>query len=210
MRRNSIIGGLIIAAGLAGLVGAGGIAGGFGVAERAPSAKVASDFKIDGVHSSVIFKINHLGTSNFYGRINMAEGEFTFDPASPDSASINVTLKTDNIDSGNAQRDGHLKSPDFFDAKQFPTITFKSTGVKKVGDGYQLTGDLTLHGQTKPITAKFVHIGEKDAGAKFGYRSGFEATFTIKRSDFGMKFMAENGMLGDEVAVTASLEGVRK
>src|ERR1043165_7870088 len=98
MRKNGIIGALFAAGAIgAVMIGAG--------AASAPAAKTASDFKIDGVHSSVIFKINHLGTSNFYGRINGAEGDFTLDPASPDSAAINVSLKTDNIDSGNPQRD---------------------------------------------------------------------------------------------------------
>lgn len=198
--------------GIVGVVGIAALAGGFAAAPAAAPAPAhaASDFKVDGGHSSVVYKINHLGVSNFYGRFNAIDGEFTFDAAAPESAKINVTIKADSIDSGNGQRDGHLKSPDFFNVKQFPEITFKSTGVKKAGDGFELTGDLTLLGQTKPITATLVHVGEKDAGARFGYRSGLEARFKINRGDFGMKYMIDNGGLGAEVEVVVALEGARK
>src|SRR5262249_45315418 len=101
----------------------------------------------------------------------------------------------------------HLKSPDFFSAKEFPAISFKSTSAKSVGDGkYEVTGDLTLHGQTKPITVTLEKVG---SSTKMGQRVGWISTFTIKRSDYGMNFMlgAEGG--GDEIALTVAFETVK-
>jgi polyisoprenoid-binding protein YceI len=180
-------------------------------ASAAATRAAANSFKIDSVHSSVVYRIRHLGVSNFYGRFGNKSGTFTLDPASPETASINVTIEAESVDSGNPNRDKHLKSPDFFNAVQFPTITFKSTSVKKTGEHtFEVTGDLTLLGQAKPVTAKLEYFGEKDTGPKFGHRAGFEATFTIKRTDFGMSFMTEGGALGNEVTVIAAMEGTKE
>jgi polyisoprenoid-binding protein YceI len=178
-------------------------------AAKASAAASGETFAIDAVHSSIAYKISHLGITNFYGRFNKCEGSFTFDPANPSSATFSVTIDADSIDSNNSQRDGHLKSPDFFNTKQFPTITFKSKSVEKSGDAFTITGDMTLLGVTKPVTAKFTWGGEA-TGEKFGHRAGCEASFTFNRSDFGMKYGIENKALGDEVAVTVALEGVAK
>lgn len=196
--------------------GAAVLALGTGMASAAPEAaksaavSAGSTFSVDTVHSSVIYKIKHAGLTNFYGRFNKFDGSFSLDPANPGSGKFEVTIEADSIDSGNAQRDGHLKNPDFFNTKQFPTITFKSTGIKKAGDHFELTGDMTLMGQTKPITAKLEWGGEGDRGARMGYRAGCEATFTFKRSDFGMKYGLEGNMLGDDVTVTVALAGAKK
>ena len=117
-------------------------------------------------------------------------------------------MKVESIDTHNAKRDQHLKSPDFFNAKQFPAITFKSKQVKKSSkDTYEVTGDLTIHGVTRPVTVKVTNTGSgKDPmGAN---RIGFETIFTIKRSDFGMKFML--GPVSDEIRLIVSIEGIRQ
>ncbi|MBL8761095.1 MAG: YceI family protein [Phycisphaerae bacterium] len=178
-------------------------------AGTAAGAKAAS-FAIDLSHSSIVYKTTHMGVSNHWGRFNDFSGTYSFDPKNPAGASFDVTIKAESIDSGDKKRDGHLRTPDFFNAKEQATITFKGAGATAGSAGaFELKGDLTLLGKTKPITAKLVHIGEKDLG-KMGYRSGVEATFTIKRSDFGMNYMVENGGIGDEVHITVSLEGVRQ
>jgi polyisoprenoid-binding protein YceI len=184
------------------------------VAALAPLAPVAvllaagESFNIDGVHSTVIYKVKHLNIGNAYGRFNQLTGTVVLDPDQPAKSSFQVEIKSDSIDTGNGKRDTHLKSPDFFAVKQFPTITFKSKGVKKDGENaYQVSGDLTLHGVTKPVTVKVERTGAgKDPWG--GFRNGFESTFTVKRSDFGMKGMLD--AISDDVQLTVSSEAVKK
>lgn len=167
----------------------------------------ADTFKIDPVHSSIAFGINHLGVTDFYGRFNDISGQVVFDKADPSKSSVEVTIPVESIDTKDEKRDQHLKSPDFFNAKQFPTIVFKSKSVEASGDTYKATGDLTLHGVTKPLTLE-IKRGPEAKGMEDEIRGGGETRFTIKRSDFGMNFM--QGALGDEVTVFLSLEGVKQ
>jgi len=164
----------------------------------------ADTYKIDPVHTQVIFRIGHLGISKVFGRFDTIEGSFVTDD-DPSKASFNATISVDSVDTGNAQRDKHLKSPDFFNAKQFPDITFKSTSITKTGDTYQATGDLTLHGVTKSITIPMTKIGQAKTMA--GERAGFDIQFTVKRSDYGINFMP--GAVGDDVDLLINLEGVK-
>jgi len=121
---------------------------------------------------------------------------------------VAIEIKTDSIDSNNPDRDAHLKSDSFFDVKQFPKATFTSTSVKKAGDKkFSVTGDLALHGVTKPVTVEIENVG-KGKGMKGGELAGFFGTFTIKRADFGINYMPDG--LGDEVAVTVSVEAGKK
>ncbi len=178
---------------------------------RAQPASTPADeaawFAVDPVHSSIIFSINHLGVSTFYGRINNPAGEFHVSLGDPGSSSFSISAKTQNIDTNNDGRNQHLRSGDFFDAKQFADITFKSTAVTRSGKAtFAVTGNLTLHGVTKPINMVIEHIGTKKT--RMGVRSGFTANFTIKRSDFGMSYMV--GMIGDEVTLMIGIEGVKK
>lgn len=167
----------------------------------------AAQYEVDSVHSSVVFGVTHVGASRFYGRFNKTTGQFSFDPSDPSKAKFNIEVDADSIDTAFDGRDKHLKSPDFFNTKQFPTITFRSSTLEKQGDEWKLKGELTLHGVTKQIEADFewVGIGEM-RGQKKG---GFEAKFKFKRSEFGMtKF--QDGALGDVVKVIVSLEGNQK
>jgi len=164
-------------------------------------------FTVDRVHSSVLFRVSHLGVSQSYGRFNEMEGSFLINPDSPESSNLNISVKTTSVDTANGKRDDHLRSPDFFNAAQFPVATFKSTAFKKVGDKkYEVTGDLTFHGVTKSITAPLEHVGT--AEARGAMKSGFECIFEIKRSDFGMNYMP--GALGEDVRVIVSIEGDKK
>lgn len=180
------------------------------VAALSPLALAADTFKIDPVHSSVHFRIGHAGVSHVYGRFNDVSGTVVQDKEDPTKSSFNIEIKADSIDTNNEKRDAHLKSPDFFDAKQFPTITFKSTSVKSAGENkLEVTGDLTLHGVTKEITVPVTKTGEADlAEMKMGYRGGWEAVVQIKRSDFGMTTMV--GPVGDEVMIPVALEAVKE
>jgi polyisoprenoid-binding protein YceI len=167
----------------------------------------ADTFKIDPVHSSIIFSIKHLGVSNFYGRFNDVSGTVVLDKADPSKGSVELSIPIDSIDTHNGKRDQHLKSPDFFNAKQFPVMTFKSNKVEGSGDNYRVSGDLTLHGVTKPLTLEIENFKE-GKGMEDEIRGGGETQFTIKRSDHGMNFM--QGPLGDEVEIVVSLEGIKK
>ena len=162
-------------------------------------------FNIDSVHSTAIFRVQHLRAGNFYGRFNELEGTIDWD--AEDGPSFDVSIKIESVDSGNEALDKHLKNADFFDAKQFPTMTFKSTGAKKMGDNWKVMGEMTMHGVTKPIEVDMEFVGRADVGR--GDRVGFETTFTIKRSDFGMNWGVENGALGDATKIIVSLEGIK-
>ena len=183
-----------------------GVAGVFGQSVGS-SAQAAESFKVDTVHSTVFFRVKHMGVSYSYGRFNEVTGSFTIDEADAAKSKFDIEIKTASLDSGAANRDRHLKSPDFFDVKQFPVATFISDSVKKLGtDRYEVSGKFTLHGVTRPLKAEVRHVGT-GKGQRGSTISGFESTFTIKRSDFDMNFMIGPDKLGDEVRITISIEG---
>ena len=166
----------------------------------------ADTFKIDPLHSSIVFSIKYL-VSDVYGRFNDVSGQVVFDKADPAKSSVELTIPVESIDTHYAKRDQHLKSPDFFNAKQFPAIVFKSKSIEGSGENYKVTGDLNLHGVTKPLTLE-IKRGPDGKGPEGEIRGSGETRFTIKRSDFGMNFM--QGALGDEVTVLLILQGVKQ
>ena len=180
-----------------------------GAAPQSPAAPAAGSlqaFSIDDVHSMALFRIQHMGSGQFWGRFNDVSGNFAFQPGSADGLRFDVTIKTESVDTGVPDLDKHLRSPDFFAVKDFPTMTFKSTKATKTGERtFEVAGELSMHGVTKPVTATLEYCGMADMGR--GPRAGFEATFKVKRSDFGMKYGVEKGAIGDEVKVVVGLEG---
>lgn len=168
--------------------------------------RAADNYAVDTVHSAVSFRIQHAGIAYVHGRFNEFSGNFQVDKSDPSKSSFSVSIKTESVDTNNRQRDNHLRSPDFFNAKQFPAITFQSTAVKPVNGGWEVTGDLNLHGVAKPIT--FMLQGGKEANFQGRPRIGFWADVTLKRSEFGMK--GGIPMTGDDVHVSVSLEGIKK
>jgi polyisoprenoid-binding protein YceI len=170
-------------------------------------ARAADEYTIDGMHSAVTFKVSHVGLSWVYGRFDEFSGGFTLDPEDPGKSSFTMTIKAESVDTNNKKRDGHLCSPDFFNVKQFPTITFQSTGVQAVEGGYEVKGELTMHGVTKPImlTLKGGRSAEFPKGVR---RTGYSTELSLKRSDFGMDKMTN--MIGDEVYIAISFEGTKK
>jgi polyisoprenoid-binding protein YceI len=167
----------------------------------------AETYVADPVHSSLVYRIKHMNATYFWGRFNSINGSFTLDEANPAQCQFEFQVKADSVDTGNAKRDAHLKSPDFFNVVQFPTIAFKSQSVTRSGDAYEVVGELTLHGVTKPVTVKVVPTG-KGKGPGGAPIAGIEATLMIKRTDFGMSNMV--GPLGDEVLVNVGIEARRK
>jgi polyisoprenoid-binding protein YceI len=169
----------------------------------------AAEYTVDPIHSSLLFRVNHLGAGNIYGRFNQFSGTFAFDPKNPAGCSLTMEVIVDSIDSANKDRDAHLKSNTFFNAKEFPKITFKSSKMKALdAKTYEVTGDFTLHGVTKSVTVKLERIGSATHPKTKAIITGFETTFTIKRSDFGMKALVP--AIGDEVKIIFAAEGTRK
>ena len=168
----------------------------------------AEKFEIDPGHASVVFKVNHLGFSNVYCMFGDVSGELNLDDKG-DKNSMMITMKTASITTLNTKRDEHLMKPDFFDAKSNPTITFKSTSMKKTGDKYAVRGELTMHGKTKPtdFTLTRFRTGNDPWGK---VRTGGEATIKLKRSDFGMNFMQGPNAVGDDIEIMVSAEGIKQ
>jgi polyisoprenoid-binding protein YceI len=172
------------------------------------SSAKADNYKIDPVHSAIIFKVGHFGVGHVYGRFDTFSGDFVYDPSDSSKDSLKVEIITDSVDTNFPDRDKHIKSPDFLNSKQFPTATFKSTAVKKVDDKtYAVTGDFTLRGITKPVTLAVQIIGT-GAGPKGETRLGTESTVTLKRSDFDVKAFLP--AVTDEVELIIAAEGVKQ
>jgi polyisoprenoid-binding protein YceI len=177
----------------------------------APNAGVAAPagtYKIDPAHSGAFFELGHLGgISRFMGRFNDIAGELVVD--SPEKSKINVTIKSESIDTNHEGLDKHLKSPDFFNAVQFPTLSFTSSHVRldSKGEG-TVSGNLNLHGVTKPVTLKLKQIGA-GKGMKGEQRVGYVATTTIKRTDFGMNY-AVPAAATDEVDLRINIEAIKQ
>jgi polyisoprenoid-binding protein YceI len=172
------------------------------------AATAADVYAVDTSHSTVLFRIKHMNVSYSYGLFSDVTGTVTIDHQDPTRGALDIKVATDSLDTNNPKRDQHLKSPDFLNAKQFPAITFKSTKIAAAGPHtYDVTGDLTLHGATHPVTISLVHTGS-GKGPTGGELVGFETTFAIKRSEFGMTNMV--GPVGDEVRITVALEAAKK
>ena len=170
-------------------------------------AQAADIYDYDPVHSSVSFKARHLDISWIHGRFNQVQGKFILDRANPAQSSFQLSIKADSVDTANSARDEHLRQPDYFDTKQFPTIDFKSTSVKPIAGGYEVTGDFTLHGKTRPIT--LVLMGGKEVEHRGVKRVGFSTELKVKRSDYGFDPSAI-GLIGDEAIIMIDCEGMRK
>jgi polyisoprenoid-binding protein YceI len=134
-------------------------------------------------------------------------GTIVYDEAAPEKSSVSITIDAASVDSNNPKRDEHLESPDFFSVKEFPTIEFRSKSVARKGDKLEITGDLTLHGVTKSVTATAEVTGAGEVPQQ-GHKAGFEATLNVKRGDFGMTKYAPG--LGDEVRIIVAIEAARK
>jgi len=175
-----------------------------GFAASAP----AGNYKIDPVHSVAYFEIGHAGgISRFMGRFDEMSGDLVV--AAPEKSKIKVEVKVDSIDTKFDALNKHLKSPDFFNAVQFPNMSFNSTAVKfnAAGEG-TIEGNLTLHGVTKPLTFKLKMIGTGN-GPKDDTRVGYVATSSIKRSDFGMNYGVPQAAL-DEVDLHINIEAIKQ
>jgi polyisoprenoid-binding protein YceI len=167
-------------------------------------AAAADTYQLDPNHMWITFKVMHGQFAESWGRFNAATGTATLDGA---NSVFNVSIKAESIDTGVQKRDDHLRSADFFNVKQFPEITFKSTKVEGSGNELKVTGDLTLHGVTKSVTIP-LKVGGPAEFPQGVQRVGFSGQFTIKRTDYGMTTMV--GPVGDEVTLVINVEATKK
>jgi len=168
----------------------------------------ADDYTIDTAHTSIQFKIAHLGYSWLYGRFNTFDGEFSYDEKNPAAAKVSVSIDTASVYSNHAERDKHLRGDDFLDVKKYPQATFVSTGFTDNGSGTGiLQGNFTLHGVTKPLSINVKQVGAgKDPWG--GYRRGFEGTTRLALKDYDIDF--DLGPASTEVELIINVEGIRK
>ncbi len=171
-------------------------------------------YSIDAAHSEITFKIRHLMITNVNGRFTKFEGKMISDSDDFADAEIDFEADIDSINTNNEQRDGHLRTGDFFDAAQYPKLTFKSTSLQKEGgDIYKLNGDLTLHGVTKPITLSAEYGGASN-DLYGNARIGFTLTGSLQRKDYGLEWNAalETGgvALSDEVKLMLDIQLIKQ
>ena len=171
-------------------------------------------WNIDPSHSAIAFSVRHMVISKARGRFTKWSGELQFDAEKPRASSVQVTIDPASIDTADAQRDAHLRSPDFFDVEKYPQATFKSTKVQELsGDRLHITGDLTVHGVTRPVSFEAIFEGSaKDPWG--GERAGFSGSTSIDRKDFGLRWnqALETGgvLVGDKVELTLEIEAVKQ
>jgi polyisoprenoid-binding protein YceI len=170
---------------------------------RDPAAVQAGAYDVEPIHTRVLFSVSHLGFTTWYGEFTNVSGALTLDPKKPAGSALEIHIPVATVSTTSAKLDGELKSDAWLDATQFPEIVFKSTKVTETGkDTAKVTGDLTFHGVTKPVTlaVKFNGAGTNPLDKK--YTAGFEVSGKIKRSDFGVKTYVP--LIGDDVDLIIS------
>lgn len=171
-------------------------------------------YKIDAAHSEITFKVKHLMITNVTGSFTKFDATLTADNEDFTDAKINFEADVDSVNTSNEQRDGHLKSPDFFNVAEFPKLSFVSTGLtKKDSENYQLTGNLTLHGETKPVTLD-VEYGGTVVDPYGQTKAGFEVSGKISRKEFGLTWngVTEAGsiVLSDDVKLQLNVQFIKQ
>lgn len=167
---------------------------------------------IDTAHSQVTFSVRHMMISNVHGRFEKFSGDVDFNEADPTKSSVNVQIETESINTKEPQRDGHLRSPDFFDVANFPLMTFKSTRVEKVDEQHgKIYGDLTIRGVTHEVVLNTEYSGQSKMWGKTA--AGFSASTRINRKNWGLNWnqMVESGgiLVGEDVNINIELEIVK-
>lgn len=168
-------------------------------------------WQIDATHSQVAFAVRHMVVSTVRGHFTALRGTLEFDEAHPENASVEAEADVVSIDTRDKNRDAHLLSPDFFDAQKYPVISFKSTKVERAGDDYKVTGDLTLHGVTRPVVFDVEYGGTvKDPYGLI--RLGINGHTKISRKDWGLTMNplleAGGAVIGDDVKIEFELEAI--
>ncbi|WP_458245830.1 YceI family protein [Streptomyces sp. MAI_2237] len=174
---------------------------------------LTGDYTIDAAHSTIGFTVRHAMVTNVKGKFNDFSGSLHLDGGNPSASTASIDVKMESIDTGSADRDGHLRSADFFKTEEFPTMTFRSTKAESLGgDDYRITGDLEILGTTRPVTIDLEFNGA--AKDPFGNeRVGFEGKAEIKRSEWGLTWNAalETGgvLVSDKIKLNFDISAIR-
>lgn len=173
---------------------------------------ISGDYVLDPSHTRIGFSARHAMVTKVRGQFDEFEGSAHVDAANPSASHVNVTIQAASVTTGNAQRDGHLKTPDFFDVENYPAVTFVSTDVERDGADWNITGDLTINATTKSVTIAFEEAGT--ARDPFGnLRAGFEGSVVINRGEWGLAFNAtlETGgvLVSDKVTLEFDISAIR-
>ncbi len=173
-----------------------------------PAKVPAGDYVLDPHHASLLVKIPHMGFSNYTMRFDRLDGRFTYDPANWTATKVTITVDPTSINTGQPSFDKTIAGPDYFDAAKYPAITFVSTGVAGQDGKGSVSGDLTFHGVTRPVTLDVVFNGVGPGLLGVGTRLGFSGTTHIKRSDFGVTAVSQ--FTGDDLELMFETEFTRK
>jgi polyisoprenoid-binding protein YceI len=172
------------------------------------SAQTETFTNADPAHSFVYYSVNYVNFGREFGRFNKLEYTFVLDRGDTSKSTIEFNVDATSFDSGVEKRDSDIMGPDFLNAAEFPTITFKSTSVKDTGDGnLEVTGDLTVRGTTKPVTMIVEKLGEGEGG-QGEYRVGYYGEFVFNRQDYGIDWLP--GVIGDDITLMVSVSGIRQ
>ena len=178
------------------------------------SLSAQTTWKIDAAHSEADFAIKHMAISTVHGTFRGVAGTLILNESNLAKSSVDATIDVATVDTGVAPRDGDLKSPHFFDVEKFPTMTFKSTGITRAGDHYNVAGLLTLHGVTKPVVLALDTPGSAQSMDGKSVHRGFTATTTINRQDFGLTWngllKSGDSVLGNDVKIELNIEAVQQ
>lgn len=186
---------------------------GLALALAAAPAALAQGYTIDAAHSRAQFSVRHMMVSNVRGEFTKMKGSIDYDEKNPAAMRIEATIDAASINTGEPKRDEHLKSPDFFDAARYPTITFRSKSARKTANGLAVTGDLMIHGVTKEVVLQVEGPSPEVRDPWGNLRRGATATTKINRKDFGLTWNAalETGgvVVGEEVSITIDVQAMR-
>jgi polyisoprenoid-binding protein YceI len=178
------------------------------ISQNTPTGYVPGTWDIDPVHTDISFTVRHMMVSKLRGHFETFEGTVTTG-ADPLQSAVEVSIQLGSINTNNADRDNHVRGDDFFGVEKFPTMTYRSTGVRASGDGYEVDGELTLRGVTKPVSLE-IEVNGFGPDPFGGTRAGFSATGEISRKEFDVKFDApmEGGgvVVGDKIQIAIEAE----
>lgn len=178
---------------------------------NSPAMAEPEKYELDPDHTSIAFMTMHIGYAKVIGLFREASGSFTFDEDALNLSDVKVTIETDSVYTNHEKRDQHLRSPDFLNSAEFPEMTFVGTSTEKLSDSEGIVhGELTMLGQTHPLSLKvtFNKVGAYPFGDN--YSVGVSARGTVVRSQYGMTYAVENGWVGDEIDLMLEFEAIRQ
>ena len=183
-----------------------------GLAALQPAQAEPRQYKMDPDHFAIVFMVHHLGLADTVGMFTEASGSFTYDAEAQTISDVEITVQTDSVFTNHEARDGHLRGTDFLNVEEFPTMTFTADEAEVTGENTgKIHGELTLLGQTKPLTLDVTYEGGRTYPFGDGhYAIGISARGTVERSAYGMNYAVQNDIVGDEIHLIIEFEGIRQ